>query len=157
MPKTRKKPLTFRSNRDVGGHHSPEIILGMARGVWAIHWADELEEAGESRSLSGQDIYEIAPETPAWAEKWAKKLAGSICHLNGDRSLDMLFREVKQAGFPRDQESFGYYLGMQAVGSGVHWTDDVPFGNSKPKILVPSYEFYEGAERSEPDLRFVRD
>jgi hypothetical protein len=147
------KSLKFKSHRDVGMHHDPEITLGMARGVWASHWANEQEEAGES--FSGQDIYEAAPDAPTWAEKWAKKLASSICHLNGDRPLDLLFREAQQAGFPRDRETFGFYLGMQAVGHGVHWTDDVPFKNERPEILVPSYEFYEGAERSEPDTRLV--
>jgi hypothetical protein len=151
MPKS--KPLTFRAKRPSGAHHDPEILFGMARGVWADLWATEAEEAGES--FSGVDIYDAAPDAPDWAEAWAKKLAAAICHLNGDQKLDALFRAAKEAGFPRDREAFGYYLGMQAVGHGVHWTDDVPFTNSKPKILVPSYEFYEGAERSEPDLRFV--
>jgi len=154
MPKSKKKTLTFRSTRNVGAHHDPEILLGMARGVWADHWATEQEENGES--FSGQDIYEAAPNAPAWAEKWARKLASSISHLNGDVPLDMLFRSAQQAGFAKDREAFGFYLGMEAVGHGIHWTDDVPSSDDVPKILVPNYEFYEGAERSEPDLRFVR-
>jgi hypothetical protein len=153
MAKSRKKPLVFRAHQDVGGHHDPEILLGMARGVWADYWAQEQEEAGES--FSGQDIYAAAPDAPTWAEKWAKKLANSIIHLNGDVSLDTLFKAARQAGFPKDRETFGFYLGMEAVGHGIHWTDNVPHSDEIPKILVPDYEFYEGAERSEPDLRFV--
>ena len=149
MPKSR--PLTFKSHRPTGAHHDPEILLGMARGVWADYWANEQEEAGES--FSGQDIYEAAPDAPEWAEKWARKLASSILRLNGD-SLDSLYKKARDVGFPKDRETFGFYLGMQAVGHGVAWDDDVPAGHDL-KILVPSYEFYEGAERSEPDTRFV--
>jgi hypothetical protein len=126
----------------------------MSRGVWALYWAQEQEEAG--KSFSGTNIYEIAPDAPGWAEKWAEKLAGSICHLNGNLTLDHLYLTALEAGFPRDREAFGYNLGMQAIGSEVHWTDDISVGPDTPKILVPSYEFYEGAERSEPDVRFAR-
>jgi len=152
MSKPRKKPLVFRANRDIGGHHDPEILLGMARGVWADHWAQEKEEAGVS--FSGRDIYEAAPEAPSWAEKWAKRLANSISALNGNVSLNRLYLAAKEAGFPKDRETFGFYLGMEAVGHGVNWTDDI--SGEHPEILVPDYEFYEGAEKHDPDTRFVR-
>ena len=152
MGTPRKKPLVFKARRAKGGHHDPEITLGMARGVWADHWAHEQEEAGES--FSGMDIYEAAPDAPTWAERWAEKLASSIVALNG-APLDSLYRAAKTAGFPKDRETFGFYLGMQAVGHGVNWNDDISVGPNTPTILVPDYEFYEGAERNQPDVRFA--
>jgi hypothetical protein len=131
--------------------HHPEILRGMARGPWADTWASEQEEKG--RSFSSMDLYEVAPEAPRWTEKWAKKLASSIVALN-QLSLDDLYAVACEAGFQKSEETFGFYLGMQAVGHGIAWTDDIS-GNA-PKILIPSYEFYHGAENSEPDLRFVK-
>ena len=150
MPKS--KPLVFRARRAIGAHFDPEILLGMARGVWSLMWADEQEERG--RSLSGMDIYEEAPDAPDWAERWAGRLATCILRIN-KRSPEELYEEAVRAGFHKNRETFGYYLGMQAVGHGVHWTDDVPYSKDRPEILVPSYEFYEGAEQGEPDTRFI--
>ena len=145
MPKTKRKAPGFS--------HDSEILHGMSRGVWASHWADEQEEKGKS-VRGGTDLYEVAPKTPGWAMKWANKLAGTIQHLNGIE-VDELFEMARNAGFKKDKESFGFYLGMQAVGSGVHWTDDLTAVET-PTILVPDYEFYKGAELHDPDIRFVK-
>ena len=134
MPKTRK------------ASHDRYVLRGMARGPWSNAWAQEQEEQGES--FSGMDIYEAAPEAPRWAERWAKRLADAIVEIN-DAPLDHLFTAAKAVGFPRDQESFGFYLGMQAVGHGIRWDDDV---STDLKIGVPSMEFYKNAK---PDLRFI--
>lgn len=144
MPKSKRKAPGFS--------HDSEVLQGMSRGVWASHWSNEQEEKG--RSFSGRNIYEIAPKTPAWAVKWAKKLAGTIHDLNG-LTIDELFEMAQASGFDKDREAFGFYLGMQAVGSGIHWTDDIPHLDT-PKILVPDYQFYPGAEKSDPDIRFVK-
>jgi len=131
--------------------HDSDILAGMARGPWASHWGDQAEEKGER--LSGVDLYEAAPRTPRWASRWAKKLADALVNLN-DASLASLYDLAVQQGYPRDSEAFGFHLGMQAVGHGVSWTDDVR-GHPDLKILIPDYEFYPGAERNSPDLRFV--
>ena len=141
-----------RNKNTTDDRHHPEILRGLARGPWADAWASEQEEKG--RSFSGMDLYEVAPEAPRWAEKWAKKLASSIVALN-HLSLDDLYAVACEAGFQKSEETFGFYLGMQAVGHGVAWTDDLS-ARDTPKILIPSYEFYHGAENSEPDLRFVK-
>ena len=60
-----------------------------------------------------------------------------------------LFTAAKAVGFPRDEETFGFYLGMQAVGHGIAWDD---FGKTDLVIKIPSMEFYENAK---PDLRFI--
>jgi hypothetical protein len=148
MPKSqRKKPSEY--DRD--------ILRGMARGPWVLHWAEREEEKGES--FSGMDLYEIAPEAPRWAKRWASELADKIVLLNTDRpnrqsslpGLAGLYEEAGANGFAKDEETFGYYLAMQATGAGVHWTDDLREGTDL-KIHVPSAEFYEGAQ---PDMRFV--
>lgn len=144
MPKTKRKAPGFS--------HDSEILHGMSRGVWANHWASAQEEKG--RSFSGQNLFDIAPKTPAWAVKWANKLADTIQKLNGI-DVDALFEMAREAGFDKDRESFGFYLGMQAVGAGVRWTDDLS-SRDAPKILVPSYQFYPGAEQAEPDIRFIK-
>jgi len=126
--------------------HDRDILRGMARGPWADTWAQEQEEKGES--FSGMDIYEIAPEAPRWAARWTERLADAIAEVN-DTPLSHLFTAAKAVGFPRDEESFGFYLGMQAVGHGIRWDDDV---STDLKIRVPSMEFYENAK---PDLRFI--
>jgi hypothetical protein len=139
MPKTRRKTPKMK--------HDLDILRGMARGPWANHWAAEQEEQGES--FSGVDIYDAAPEAPRWAEKWAERLADAIVKIN-DTPLDHLFAGARAVGFPKDEEAFGFYLGMQAVGHGISWDDDVR--GSTLKIGVPSAEFYETAK---PDLRFI--
>lgn len=132
--------------------HDPDILRGMARGPWAVHWANEAEEAGES--FSGVDLYEIAPKTPRWAEKWARRLADSIAGLN-QASLSELYQHAVSVGYSRDKESFGYHLGMQSTGEGVSWSDDSSAGHHGD-ILLPYYVFYEGAETHDPDIRFAR-
>jgi len=144
MPRSRAK-----KTRRV--EHDPEISEGMARGPFANWWATE---NGEDRNLSGQDNYDAAPETPSWARRWAKKLAGSIVALNG-ASLSDLYEAAVQVGYPRDREAFGVHLGMEAIGSGLRWDDDV--SGRDLTIKVPDYELWgPGCERSEPDTRFVK-
>lgn len=123
-------------------------MLGIARGPWAILWGDAEEDAGNS--LSGVDLYAEAPEAPAWAKEWAQKLATTIVMLN-NASLDAIYRAAQQEGFARDREAFGYYLGLQAVGAGVRWDDDL--SGTDLKIKIPTTEFYEGVR--EIDTRFV--
>lgn len=118
--------------------HDKEILEGIPRGVWADYWALQQEEKG--KSFSGQDIYELAPKTPTWAKVWGKKIADEIVRLNG-RSLEGLYDMVKEAGYPRGKETFGYHLGMQAAGHGVSWSDDVR-GLRHDAIKIPSHEFY---------------
>jgi hypothetical protein len=139
MP-TRKKPLVFRKfRRVVGGHHDPEIKLGMARGPWADYWAQAQEEEG--RSFSGVDLYEAAPDAPEWAEVWAQKLCEEIVRMNDSTSLDSLYRAAVREGFTKNRETFGFYLAMQSIGHGVAWDDDI--SGADLKIALPHTEFYE--------------
>jgi len=124
-------------------HHNREILEGLARGPYAIWWANRAEERGES--LSGVDIYEAAPRTPSRAKKWARSVANEIDRLN-NRSLDGLYDLARSYGYPHDRERFGSDLGLQVTGEGVSWTDDVPGtpprGGREGIILLPHAEFY---------------
>ena len=121
--------------------HDKEILAGISRGVWADLWANEQEEKG--KSFSGQDITEAAPNTPAWAKKWAKGVADEIVELNGGKHapLATLYEFVKAHGFPHGKETFGILLGLQAVGHGVSWSDDTR-GLPDNAIKLPRTDFY---------------
>jgi hypothetical protein len=130
--------------------HDSDVLRGMARGPWAVHWADREEERGITHSQ--EDLYEVAPEAPRWAQRWARDLADKVVEVNGGASLADLYQLAVSEGFARDEESLGFYLGMQATGAGVRWDDDLR--GTASKIRVPSCEFYQGAR---PDLRFVSE
>jgi len=129
-----------------GSPESQEILTEMARGPWASLWGDEQEAAGES--LSGVDLYQAAPPTPRWAIRWAEDLAHKIVLANLNRArlsdkpgLEGLYEEARRAGFAKDRETFGFYLGMQSIGHGVNWTDDLR-GRPDVEIVLPYDEFY---------------
>jgi hypothetical protein len=115
------------------------VLKGIPGGVWADYWATAQEEKG--RSFSGQNLMDVAPKVPGWANKWAKVVADSIVAANPwTHSLGHLYLHVKQNGYPYDEEHFGYHLGMQAAGHGVSWSDDCKLPHST--IKIPSREFY---------------
>ena len=137
----RMLPWAISSPKNKGKKSSSEdaeILTGMARGPWVMHWAREQEEAGES--LSGVDVYEAAPSTPRSAVKWAAELGRGILAANHATSLEQLYQAAVAAGFAKDRETFGYYLGAQATGEGVSWDDDV--SGSDLKIQLPHSEYY---------------
>ena len=120
-----------------------EVIKGMARGPWANYWASKQEEKG--RSFSGIDVYEAASATPLWAKKWAKKVADEIVRLNdkwGKTSIGGYANSIRHCfKTPPDYEKIGFWLGCQAAGIGISWTDDLP--NKPPFTLkIPRIEFY---------------
>jgi hypothetical protein len=119
--------------------HNSSILGGIPAGVWADHWATGEEEKGES--FSGVNLMDVAPAPPAWAKKWAKKVADEIVEAN-HKSLDELYELAESCGYPNDREHFGYHLGMQVAGHGVSWEDDADSGCSL-KIKLPHREFYE--------------
>jgi hypothetical protein len=146
MPKKQKK-----TQSSSGTDHDPEILRGLARGPWSLLWASEAEALGES--LSGIDVYAEAPDAPKWANRWAQSLADAIVALNGNTSLNVIFQQARGEGFAKDRENFGACLGLQVVGAGVRWDDDLRGTNLK--IRYPSSELYEGA--TTVDLRFIRE
>ena len=143
LPTTKKTSAKLRSENG-------DIIYGMAKGPWALEWANVEEERG--RSFSGQDIYAICPEPPKVAIDWAHKVAQKILGLNSSLitaqnqhlfplTLMKLYHMAQNDGFTGTEEEFGMKLGCQSCGHGIAWDDDISPNNSL-KIEVPYDEFY---------------
>lgn len=152
---------------DAEENRGPEFDLesvvrrSMARTLHVDAWARMDEEAGASHA--GKNLFEIAPPVTPSANYVATKLLGGYEALNR-ASIPVLIAAAKRAdtaagktvGDPRTYaEHFGYYLAMQAVGSGVAWTDDhAPIelggiaGHSR-ELVSPNIEFgYDAQDRS---------
>jgi hypothetical protein len=115
------------------------ILFGIAKGPWALEWANREEEKGQS--FSGQDIYPQAPNPPNNAVTWASDIAAQLKRLNNVSSLEDLFNKAVSLGYDKNAEDFGVHLGCQAAGHGISWADDLDSG-SYDQIAVPSREFY---------------
>lgn len=116
-----------------------QCLYGMAKGPWANWWANEQEEKG--RSFSQQNIYDLCPEPPPAARKWARDVYEKIAFLNTyfPEGMTMIFAKAKSEGFAGNAEEFGFYLGCQVSGMGIAWDDDL---STNYKIELPHQEFY---------------
>ena len=93
-----------------------DLIDSMARTVWCNAWASAMEEAG--RSISGAKIEEVAPPTPAEAHRVAEAFMAALEEAN-DVALERVWEELDG-----EAKDLGHYLIMEALGTGVAWTDD---------------------------------
>lgn len=133
---------------------SQNVIEGaMARLLWALAWADAMEEAGRSREMSGKEITHIMPPVPPLAYRCAERIAGEIegwvgaqyGHVGG-RSLHVMFTDAwkehtgaaraREGASDEDRVRFGECLVYQYVGHGVSWTDD----HNGPALRIPHGE-----------------
>ena len=130
-----------RTGRTPTGASATAIRAGIARAAFVDRWANDQEEKG--RSFSGQDLMDVAPKkTSAAANRWAKTVAQRLIADNGVKDLTALYlHAVHKYGYPHDGARFGHDLGMQALGHGVGWDDDVR-GAPHDAIKVPRSEFY---------------
>ena len=111
-----------------------EIIDSMARTLHVLHWAEEEEEQGNF--YPGEDLMEIAPETPEEALYQAWRLCGMIESMNGASLERILVFAAEADGFHTLDPEFeypegyarelGYCLAMRALGHGVAWEDNHP-------------------------------
>ena len=119
-----------------------DVEDGMAKAMFAVAWADMVEERGGS--LTGE-IMNLIPEVDPAAEKKTEELVKEIEELNGRKMEeivdDMYVREGvdPESGPAELEESFGHYLAMQSLGHGVAWSDDHEDHNLK----LPYIEFGE--------------
>lgn len=135
------------SLREVSSERDPAIRDAMARTLWVDAWASNEEEW--DRSQSGQDVMEIAPPTPEHAHLAARKLYDSIEAASGGTGA--IVRALQAAkvdalahgGHLRavTKDDFGYALAMEALGTGVAWTDDHPSHG----LTVPHTDYYYDA------------
>jgi hypothetical protein len=128
------------------------VLEGMAKGPWSVYWAEEEESNG--KSFFGIDVYKEAPTPPAWANRWAKKVSEEIVKLN-KRKIGMVLKGIKTSigdiansifyAYPEkkqpDYEQIGMWLGCQAAGMGINWTDNLPY-KAPFSLKVPQREFY---------------
>lgn len=121
-----------------------EIIKSAARAAYVSSWANWAEEQGES--LHGE-LMDQAPNTPAAAVKWARKLISTMEKMNGLKIDKMYWSAAQKAdihhsntrrGRDASPEEFGYCTAMQSMGHGVSWGDDHPDHG----FLIPHTEFY---------------
>lgn len=120
-----------------------EIIRAAARAAYVSAWADYMENAGKAKGWAGQDLMDLAPKTPAAANKWAKKLIATMERMNG-KTIEAMAADACSRPHSHSwekegtYEDFGHYTAMQALGHGVGWSDSHPAHGFK----IPHGEFY---------------
>jgi hypothetical protein len=142
-----------------------EIVEGMARALFVSAYADCVESWEENggkpedrphRCSCGEDWMDYAPPTSTAALDVASMLADQIEKVNCCK-LGTLYNRATKAckNHPTHCESrthtpeyFGHYLAMQALGSGVAWTDNHESflckvgGGLARTMRLPYCEFY---------------
>lgn len=113
-----------------------DVIEGASRALYVSAWADAMEEKG--KTFPGEELMDVAPETSPEAKQSALKLIQSVEEENG---VDLA--EFLEENFPEeDPEEFGFYLAMQAIGSGASWSDD----HEEHNLKIPYWEFHTELE-----------
>lgn len=110
------------------------IHRGIAKALFASAWADYQEEFDTGEIGPGTQIMDVMPDhiDPA-AYAAAGKILAEFQDLNGEFSAAHLHDAVLSK--LKDPETFGHYIGMQAMGHGVGLTDyDIHY-------QVPYHEF----------------
>jgi hypothetical protein len=128
------------------------IIDAMARTLWVTHWGDEHERKCEEDSEhelpwgGGDDLMDVAPETPWQAYVDAGRLVGMV-EARNRLQIDAAWasalkrdgvnwEELDEAATRKSKEDFGHYLTMEALGHGVSWMDD----HEEHGLEVPHFE-----------------
>jgi hypothetical protein len=134
-----KAPLSPAEERLHG-----RFLTAFARTIFVTRWADVVEEEG--RKLSGLDLFKAAPKTldaarrraQEWMEEFEKENGLSVIRA---REL-VLERDPKAHG--SSVSDFAHALAMEAMGSGVSWSDDYkPHGFEVPD--VENYDLFFGS------------
>lgn len=122
--------------------HTDEILEGMTRAIWVTSYADWVEglSAPKRRDLlpgRGEDWNDVAPDADRSAGDAARALALRLEEANGCSLHELYQRACKADGQSPSAalaDSFGHYMAMQALETGVRWDDDhAPF----PLRMVP--------------------
>lgn len=131
--------------------YSSEIREAMAKAFFATAWAD-YEEQVKHESLAQTEIMDVLPDNiPESAYAAADNVIGTIEKSTG-RKISDLYNEAKEAPGDHykepDEDSFGHYLAMQAMGHGVSWSDDHPdLTFDVPRV---EYSYYDLPEAEYP-------
>ena len=122
-----------------------DIVESMARTLWVSAYSSYADENPRKRGVvharGGQSWHDVAPETPAAADRAADELA-ELFKTKNNASLEQLAQRARVAdGKKIDEEDFGYCLAMMAMDEGVGWWDD----HERFDLKVPRFEvMYDG-------------
>lgn len=112
-----------------------DIEKSMSETLYVTEFADTTEELGINVG-NGVDYMDVAGETPHAYRFEAAFLAGKVEHLNQGSLASMYLRAIAADDLPDTAEhrkTFGHYMVMEAVGSGVSWSDShASFEHSVP-------------------------
>lgn len=92
------------------------ITHACAKTLWAMAWADAMEDSGQS--VRG-DIFECMPPVPALALVEAARI---VARAESDNRLNIHACHAQAAA--QDEERFGMCLAYSYVGAGISWEDD---------------------------------
>lgn len=122
-----------------------ELLESMARTLFVMAYADHCDEClgcerCPDRAGPGEDWFDVAPPGPFRYRRAALRLLHRVeGALNAGRSLPgAVTRAFDAAGVHRRSPTvadLGFCLAMEALGTGVAWTDDhPPHGLTVPRI-----------------------
>lgn len=132
-----------------------DIIEGIARALYVVAYCDFIERASQDgedvsdlpSASMGEDWMDVTPDTSESAKALARDLAKSIEELNGD-DLDELYAQAQTRcemqehrcylGLIHDAHSFGHDLALEALGTGVSWSDR----HADHGLRIPRTEFH---------------
>jgi hypothetical protein len=103
-----------------GAHFTRETIRHfMARAFFASAWADQCEETGNARILSGREILNLIPsefDPAAWHA--ADTLIFDLESSNNGKPVETLYADALKQN-PIAVSEFGHYCAMESMGHGV--------------------------------------
>lgn len=117
-----------------------EIYNSLIRTLWVMAWSSWTEESGKREgSWAGMNLMDLAPPVPEDCKHASHHFFNSLNNLNFGLSnkLNQILEKNNVS-----QENLGYYLAMEATGTGVAFTDDY----KDHGLIVPRMEvyYYEG-------------
>lgn len=116
-----------------------EIVEWAARSFFVVAWADRQEERGIT--YPGQELFDVAPETPKKARETAWELLKELELKNKTtmfEAYDQALQNAKLENTAKNREEFGYLLAMESMGHGLSLEDHFPDHG----LEVPEMEFY---------------
>lgn len=119
------------------------ITEEIAKAFFATAWADAMEERGIT--FSGDEIYNVMPpEIPSVAREAARKLVSKMEKENRlpiEEIYRVALEKAELLDAPDIRDNFGFATALQAMGSGVSWSDDYP--DHGFKVPYMEFGFYE--------------
>jgi hypothetical protein len=143
-----------------------DMIEGAARAFYVMAWENAMIEAGRASEvhISGANLMDLAPETPECVKDMSRRFLKEVKRVNANALASAFLRTLTgwfNVRYPQDHhDDFGHYLAMEAMGTGVAWSDS----HEDHELDVPSVDIPlcdpggdEPADFTfEMDFRFMR-